>query len=99
MPQRTVTAVTGMSSATVIDWNSFARLIQAKLMGTSDVPVEVEKSYVCGWRKYGKGRLVAGGRVVSSETEPQNYDSELLGWNETTPDNEDDVDSKVDFVR
>ncbi len=50
-------------------------------------------------RKYGKGRLLAGDRVVSAETELQNDDSELPVWKETTPVSEGDVDSQVDFVR
>lgn len=106
MPERMVRAVTGKSTATIVDWNHFCRTtcgkvmdLQPKLVGTSDAPVKIDESYVCGRRKYGKGRLLSGDKPGKGETKVQNNSDEILGWNETMPEDELEVDSSDDFVR
>eukprot|EP00171_Calliarthron_tuberculosum_P022331 IDg22331t1 len=103
MPVRHVEAVTGHSQATIVDWNNFSRTTcgkildtQPKLVGTGEAPVKIDESYMCGRRKYGKGRLLAGDRTT---TRPDT--EELPGWNgsEQPSEEEEEGTTTTDFVR
>ena len=45
-----------------------------KLVGTAISPVKIDESYVCGKRKYGKGRLLVGDRAQSNKIEDIGFD-------------------------
>lgn len=107
MPQRMVTAVTGVTSNTIVDWNNFARMTcgkimdsQPKLVGTEEAPVKIDESYVCGRRKYNRGRLLAGDKALSSGNVTDEDDANLPDWNDEHPEHDDgNTDNKEDFVQ
>ena len=108
MPISTVVSITVHSSATVVDWNKFAGTtcgmvlnLQPKMIGTEVAPMKIDESCLCGRRKYGKGRLLAGD-IDHGAANEENYDQvdALLGTNEVEPENidEDLEDTSSDYV-
>ena len=76
-------------------WQSYR--LATKLIGTVQYPVKIDECYLCGRRKYARGRLFVGDKSpVAKKLHDNNENDELPGWHENDPSAIDDFDDDND---
>ena len=99
MTIRENTRIKKNSTATVVDWRAdcmraCSGIVEMvpKFKGPSEAPVQIDKSFFSGRRKYNRGRILVGD-AFESRLELQKEEFEVNRWGL----DEEDADNEMDF--
>jgi len=73
-PIKYAETITGRSHSTLVDWYNMCREVctkvterKSQMLGTAEEPIQIDEDRFAGKRKYNRGRLLRGNRVMQSE--------------------------------